>query len=145
MSSEPESGLRVVLDTNVLVSIFTHPHRPIFRIWQAARQGRYRLLVSPAIITEVAEVLRTIFAWEEARIVRVGDMMIPHITLEVIREDLSDNRILECAVEGQANLIVSGDRHLRRLRTYQGISIVRSIDFMWTLGLIDAHGGPAER
>jgi hypothetical protein len=134
------------------VSIFTHPHRPIFRIWQAARQGRYRLLVSPAIITEVAEVLRTIFAWEEARIVRrlkalvrVGDMMIPHITLEVIREDLSDNRILECAVEGQANLIVSGDRHLRRLRTYQGISIVRSIDFMWTLGLIDAHGGPAER
>jgi hypothetical protein len=57
------------------------------------------------------------------------------ITLDVIREDPPDNRILECAVEGRANLIVSGDRHLRRLKIYQGIPIVRPIDFLRTLGV----------
>jgi predicted nucleic acid-binding protein len=57
------------------------------------------------------------------------------MTLDVIREDPADNRILECAVEGRANLIVSGDRHLRRLTIYQGIPIVRPVDFLRTLGV----------
>ena len=55
-------------------------------------------------------------------------------TLHVILHDPDDNRILECAVEGQAHLIVSGDRDLRRLKIYQGIPIVTPTDFLRTLG-----------
>jgi len=51
-----------------------------------------------------------------------------------ITNDPDDNRILECAVEGQAHLIVSGDRDLRRLKVYQGIPIVTPTDFLRTLG-----------
>ena len=46
-----------------------------------------------------------------------------------------DNRILECAIAGHADVIVSGDRHLRKLKSYKGIPIVRPVDFRRTLGL----------
>jgi putative PIN family toxin of toxin-antitoxin system len=141
----PASGggaLRVVLDTNVYISMFTRPDRPMYQIWEQAVRRQYHLLLSRAILNEIADVLRTSFSWNDRTIVqhlkvlaKVGDIIIPTMTLHVIAEDPDDDRILECAVEGRADLIVSGDRHLRRLRTYQGISIIRPIDFLRTLGV----------
>jgi putative PIN family toxin of toxin-antitoxin system len=143
MSIAPGGDIRAVLDTNVLVSAFTHPRGRVAPLWKAAQARRYRLLVSPAIIHETARILRRDFQWEERRIirrakrvVRVGKLIIPHIALDVIRNDPDDNRILECAVEGKADVIVSGDRHLRALKSYQGIPIVRPIDFLRTLGAV---------
>jgi len=60
-------------------------------------------------------------------------MVEPNITLRVIQSDPDDDRILECAVAGNADLIVSGDRHLTKLKEFQGIGIVRPIDFLRTL------------
>jgi predicted nucleic acid-binding protein len=61
--------------------------------------------------------MREDLGWEEnARIrhlktlAQAGEIVVPRLTLDVIREDPPDNRILECAVEGRAHLIVSGDR-----------------------------------
>jgi uncharacterized protein len=45
------------------------------------------------------------------------------------------DRILECAVAGNADLIVSGDRHLIEFKSFQGIGIVRPVDFLRTLGV----------
>jgi putative PIN family toxin of toxin-antitoxin system len=141
----PGSGgglLRVVVDTNVYISAFLHPERSIFQIVQQAAEHRYCLLISPAIVNEVGRVLRETFGLDERvwlprlkNLVKAAEIVIPRLTLEVIREDPPDNRILECAVEGRANLIVSGDRHLRRLKVYQGIPIVGPIDFLRTLGI----------
>lgn len=135
------TGLRAVLDTNVYVSTFSYPRSMPWRVWRQALQRRYQLLLSPAIIREVARILREDFHWEEARLrrrlkllVRVGELVTPQHPLHVITNDPDDNRILECAVEGQANLIVSGDRDLRRLKLYQGIPIVTPTDFLRTLG-----------
>jgi len=142
MSTAPGDEIRAVLDTNVLVSAFTRPGGRVVELWQAARERRYRLLVSSPIIHEVAHVLRDDFRWEERRIVghaklltRTGEIIIPRVTLDVIGNDPDDNRILECAVEGKADVIVSGDHHLRDLKSYQGIPIVRPIDFLRTLGV----------
>jgi putative PIN family toxin of toxin-antitoxin system len=110
-------------------------------VWRHALLWRYWLLVSPAIIREVARVLREDFHWEERRLrrrlkllVRLGKMVTPQTPLHVITHDPDDHRILECAVEGQAHLIVTGDRDLRRLKAYQGIPIVTPTDFLRTLG-----------
>ena len=132
MTTEPSSGLKVVLDTNVYVSAFTYPERPLYQIWRCAYEGRYELIASPAIIRELAAVLRREpLLWTEEQITRrlraiarTSDIVEPDFTLHVITEDPPDNRILECAVAGNANLIVSGNRHLLRLRTYEGIGIV---------------------
>jgi uncharacterized protein len=141
----PASGgelLRVVVDTNVYISAFLHPERSIFQIVQQAAEHRYRLLISPAIVNEVGRVLREHFSLEERVTIRrlkaltkAAEIVNPQLTLDVIREDPPDNRILECAVEGRAHLIVSGDRHLRHLKIYQGIPIVRPTDFLRTLGV----------
>ena len=135
--------MKAVLDTNVLLSAFTKPGGRTVALWVAARERRYQLLISPAIVTEVAEKLRHKFGWEEARVLRRSKllaktgkgMIVPRFVLDVIQDDPDDNRILECAVEGKADVIVSGDRTLLRLKSYDGIPIVRPIDFLRTLGL----------
>ena len=141
MTSAPASGLRAVLDTNVYLSAFAYPMRPLAEVWRHALRRRYSLLVSPAIITEVGRTLRTVFDWDDARvlaqlrlIVKAAEVIVPANTLQVIQEDPADDRVLECAVAGHADLIVSGDRHLRKLRRYQNIPIVRPVDFLRTLG-----------
>jgi putative PIN family toxin of toxin-antitoxin system len=134
--------MRAVLDTNVLVSAFARPRGRVALLWRAAQARRYRLLLSPAIVREVARVLREDFFWEESRIIRrlkqlskKGEIVIPRMTIEVIHDDPADNHILECAVASHADVIVSGDHHLLRLKSYEGIPIVRPIDFRRTLGL----------
>ena len=133
--------LRVVLDTNVYISAFAYPQGRIFYLWRKALSDRYKLLVSPAIVNEIADVLRLKFAWDDDRIVarlklltKAADIVVPTTTLRVVTEDDDDNRILECAVDGKADLIVSGDQHLRRLKTFRGIGIVHPVDFQRTLG-----------
>jgi predicted nucleic acid-binding protein len=53
----------------------------------------------------------------------------------VIEDDPADDRILACAVAAKADLIVSGDHHLRRLKAFSGIGIISPVDFRRTLGL----------
>ena len=115
-----------------------------FEVWQRAVKGEYSLLVSPAILRELADVLHTDLERSEPkivpqlkRVVRVAKIVDPKLTFGVIKADPDDVRILECAVAGSADLIVSGDRHLTRLKTFQGIAIVRPIDFL-------RHSAPAE-
>src|SRR5262249_977168 len=134
--------LRAVVDTNVYISAFLYPDRPVFQVILAASRGRYHLLTSPAILREVGKVMREDLGWEEQvriahlkTLTKAAEIVTPATTLEIIKEDPADNRILECAVDGRADLIVSGDQHLRRLKAYQGIPIVRPVDFLRTLGI----------
>ena len=140
MTTAPASKLRAVLDTNVYFSAFTHKGPP-FRIWQEAVKRSFILLVSPVILREIAGVLREDLQWQATDIVahlklvaRIAEIISPKVSLQVIAEDPADDRILECALAGGADLIVSGDRHLRKLRSFRGIGIVQPSDFLRTLG-----------
>ena len=53
-----EELFNVVLDTNIYISAFQYPKGRLAALWRAARDGRYHLVVSPAIIRELANVLR---------------------------------------------------------------------------------------
>jgi putative PIN family toxin of toxin-antitoxin system len=145
MSPAPAApGLRAVLDTNIYISAFEFPKGRNALLWRAAREGRFQLLVSPMIIREIARVLRNDFEWQEdgiqvlvRRIVEVAGagLIAPRTTVYAVTADPDDNRILECAVDGRADLMVSNDRHLLDLKAYDGIPIVGSVDFRRTLGL----------
>jgi putative PIN family toxin of toxin-antitoxin system len=50
--------------------------------------------------------------------------------IDIIKDDLSDNIFLECAIDGNANFIVSGDKHLLLLKEYQGIIILSPSEFL---------------
>ncbi len=130
--------LRAVLDTNVFISaLFGGTPEDVYR---AALRGRFTLVTSPAILTELARALREKFSLPEPditayvkQIARRSRVVRPAIRVAVVADD-DDNRVLECAAAGEADVIVSGDRHLLRVKAYSGIPIVRPIDFLRTLG-----------
>jgi len=129
--------LRVVLDTNVYISAVLFGRKPE-EIRRLSQEGKIGLLVSEAIIAEVAEVLRRKFGWESWQISQIINeiretttLVIPNQTLSVIKKDEGDNRVLECAVEGKAQYIISGDKsHLLPLKEYQGIKILSPDQFL---------------
>ena len=94
-------------------------------------------IVSPNIIDELRRILKNKLGFEPDQIESFinilsghSETVVPRHALRVIKNDPSDDRILECAVEGQANLIVSGDRHLLSLKTFRGISILTVREFI---------------
>lgn len=123
--------LRVVFDTNVFISalLFDGVSREILNL---ARQREITLVSSPSILSETAKKLREKFKWPEHNIQKflrrtshLAELTNPKQSLKVIKADESDNRILECAISGKANLILSGDKHLLRLKKYQNIPIMK--------------------
>jgi putative PIN family toxin of toxin-antitoxin system len=137
---KPHIGLKVVLDTNVYISVFNFPESPLWEIWRHARNGTYNLIISPAIIKEFARICRENFSWGENKIVHhlklittYAEIVVPQFVPDVIKEDPDDNHILACALAGKANLIVSRDLDLLRLKKYEEIGFMSPIDFLHTL------------
>lgn len=134
--------LRIVLDTNVYVSAFNGPERGNpFRIWRAAAAHHFVLLVSPHIVEETGRDLRTRFTWDDRRVaIRIKELtglariVVPKVIIDAITRDPDDNHILECAVAGNADLIVSGDLDLLDMKSFRRIAIIRPSDFRRILG-----------
>src|SRR5712692_143128 len=127
---------RVVLDTNVYISALMFGGLP-GSVLDLAFLRAFNLVISPALLDELDEKLQAKFemsmedvAFLRARLENVAQIVEPGEALSVIAEDPDDNRVLECAVKGKADVIVSGDRHLLKLSRYQGISIVTVRQFM---------------
>jgi putative PIN family toxin of toxin-antitoxin system len=128
--------IRAVLDASVVVSSLINPQGIPAQVLDAWRAERFRVVLSAAILDEIGRVLRyprvaVYHRWSEERLRQWLEdfahlaLMTPGIlSLEIIQEDSADNRYLECAVEGAAAYLVSGDRLLLSLGTYQGIQIV---------------------
>ena len=125
---------RVTLDTNVYISAFQFGG---MRLLHMAVNGDIEIAVSQAIIEEVIRVLRDKFRWDGYRlqdakqqILTFARLVTPAQTLDVVKDDEPDNRILECAVEAGSEFIISADQDLLRLRSYAGASIMRLADFL---------------
>jgi uncharacterized protein len=123
--------LRIVFDSNVYISALLFKGIP-GKILELARKDKIILLVSDEIIAETARILEDKFKWPrhnidkfKRRLSDICENIRPGIRLDIIKERESDNRILECAVSGDANLIISGDRHLLKLKSYKNIPIAR--------------------
>jgi uncharacterized protein len=127
---------RVVLDTNVLVSGLGWAGPPA-EIVDAVTAGELTLLSSPALIAELRRVLSypklaKVFADPNAvaDLVESGSIQILTSTRLQVVDDDSDNRVLEAALDGGAEVIVSGDDDLLSLGSFQGIGIVTPAAFL---------------
>lgn len=136
--------MRVVLDTNVLVSAVFFGGVP-HKVLEAWRDGLIQLVASPSVIDEYQ---------------RVGDRLaqrFPGVSLtpflvlmlthgEVIDapelpagvcSDPDDDKFLACAVAGRCDLVVSGDRHLLEVSEFRGIRVLRPRDLLDMIGKRD--------
>jgi putative PIN family toxin of toxin-antitoxin system len=131
--------VNVVFDTNVFVSAFVVPGSQSDEAYHRAIAGDFRLLTSVAILRELAGKLRDKFGWEDPAITRalkaisrVGEVLVTKPHLKIVKDD-TDNRILECAQAGKADLIVTGDPHLLALKQVDRIGVVKVSTFLHTL------------
>lgn len=122
--------MRIVLDPNIFVSALVFPGGRADEVLRRVLERRDDLVFSKAIINELLEVLSQKFERDKEALSRIavflsemGEMVHPHRKLAVL-EDEPDNRILECALSGKAELIVTGDRAMLNLVKYNGIKIV---------------------
>lgn len=132
--------MRVVLDTNILLSALIASHSPPFRIYQAWRQGRYELLTSANQLEELTAATRyprlreRITPAEAGRMVnliRANATLIEKLKTVSASPDPDDNLILAIAEAGSAHYLISGDRgHLVALERYAGTRIVTTRAFV---------------
>ena len=129
---------RLVLDTNIVVSGFIFGGIPR-QIINLCRNVFCKSLVSFPMLNELARVLRYKkfnLALDQAisLVIDYGQISelveVDKVHFQVIREDETDNIILDCAVAGNADFIITGDKHLLNLGEFQGIKIVKPITFV---------------
>ena len=122
--------MRVVFDTNIFVSAFIIPGSLAEKAVLKIIEGEDILLLSKEILDELLSTLSTKFSRDKEEISRVAvilsemvEWVRPTLRMSVLKDE-PDNRILECAVFGKANIIVTGDKEMLRLRKYETTKIV---------------------
>ncbi|MFP3898525.1 MAG: putative toxin-antitoxin system toxin component, PIN family [Dehalococcoidia bacterium] len=138
--------IRAVVDTNLLVSAFISPAsypREIARHW---RHGDFVLVTSREIVEEIDRVLhlpRIKIKYHLAEtdihsfilaLIHLTSCVPGEVALKGVAPDPGDDKIISCAVEAAAQVIVTGDKALQRLGQYQGIKIINAEQFIDLLG-----------
>ena len=128
--------MKLTFDTNIFVSGFTRPEgRASLALANVALQND-DLFISQPIIEELRRVLADKFNWSTPALAMVEEWIARNCYLVAPVDDLSvladepDNRILECAVAADADLIVTGDRQMLDLGSFRNIRIVALADYL---------------
>lgn len=134
--------MRVVIDTNVIVSSFlsyTGPPAKIVDLW---KDQAFDLVVSEEILSEYERALgyehvQRIHKMSTEEIQKVienfrlfAEVIKPTTKVDVVLDDPDDNKFIECAVDGGVDYIVSGDPHLLNIEHYQNIQIFTPASFL---------------
>lgn len=130
-----ENMLKVILDTNIIVSIFIKRTELAERIFEALKRHDFKLVISEEILKEIVEVLlrpniRKLIKLNKKEIREFGHLLLedalkvePRQKIEVCR-DSADNKFIECAVSAKADYIVTGDKDLLSIGQYRATRII---------------------
>jgi len=134
--------VQIVLDTNIYISfLLSKKQSPVLKILHHWQKGKFVVLLSKPILKELTRVLtsKKIFKLinlkkEEIKqylqfIVTHSLMIEPHSDFKKISKDPTDNKFLNLAKDGRAEYIVTGDKHLLDLKTFQGVKILTPTQF----------------
>lgn len=128
--------MRVVFDSNVLLAALMFPGGRADAAVARILEGRDELVISLPIIREILSVLASKFSRDKEELSRVavvlgeiGAIVNPSVRLSVFRDE-PDNRILECAVEGKAEVVVTGDKAMLALGEYEAIRLISLADYL---------------
>lgn len=137
--------IRIVLDTSVLISFLLTRGHTISRIMERWESGDIKVIVSPGILGELkmvasderiakrlksgalADLCRSL---QKDAFVVTGELELPGVT-----PDPEDDMVVACAVEGEADCIVTRDHHLLDLEEYARIPILSPEEFVFPQGM----------
>ncbi|PIN91352.1 putative toxin-antitoxin system toxin component, PIN family [Candidatus Pacearchaeota archaeon CG10_big_fil_rev_8_21_14_0_10_32_14] len=127
--------MKFTLDTNFLISATQWKNSVAHKLLIKLIEADAQLFTTKEIIEEFNEVLIRDFKYsnEEVeniieKILFITTLVSPSIKLDIIKDDPDDNIVLECAQESNSEYIITYDKHLLKLKEYQGIKIIKPED-----------------
>lgn len=128
-------AVRIVLDTNVLISAIVFGGKPR-EILEMVKNKELSGVISPVLVAELEEILSKKIKYPKERVLQVEKKMKkifrvvrPIKTIKAVRDD-DDNRVLEAAAEGKCEYIVTGDKDLLDLKKHQGMRVLTPAEFL---------------
>jgi putative PIN family toxin of toxin-antitoxin system len=128
--------LRVTADTNIFISGLNFRGKP-FELLTLARAGKIELAMSDAIMTEIKRVLSLKFKWPDEDVAAIEKLIAsftrhfdPQQPVDLVKDDPTDNRILECALAARSDMVVTGDNHLLKFGQFGSTRIMNVADFL---------------
>lgn len=127
--------LRIVLDTNVIISSLVFGGKPKELMQIVLKEG-LRVYTSPQLISELLDILRKKFNFSEEKIKLLEKELLKNFKLVYplkrikISRDVKDNKVLEAANESLSEIIVTGDKDLLTIRKYEKILIITPSEFL---------------
>lgn len=129
--------MKAVLDTNVLISAYVFPGGKPEAVYRLALEARVEIGTSRTLLAELGRVLEQKFGWQPGRVetavaqvARIATIVKPSEAVRFVSADPADDRVLEAARAFEADVIVSGDRHLLDLGAWDGIEIISPAEFV---------------
>lgn len=125
--------MRIVLDTNVFISGIFWEGNFCSQVIDKWRKGIFQLVSSPKLVEELVETLRSfkismpeemIQEWKNL-IIETSIMVDPIVAVKAVKDDPEDDKFIGAAVYGEADFIISQDKHLLKLKEYNKIKILK--------------------
>ncbi|MGC2061436.1 MAG: putative toxin-antitoxin system toxin component, PIN family [Thermodesulfovibrionales bacterium] len=138
--------IRAVIDTNVFVSGIISPKGAPRKILDLAKKEIFKVVSSASINHEILNVLHRDYIYTKYNLTEEiiddisaflyeGTILTEDLyVISKVKKDPEDNKFIACALEGEADYIISGDDHLLSLKHNKGIQIVDARDFLKVLG-----------
>jgi putative PIN family toxin of toxin-antitoxin system len=131
--------MRIVLDSNIYISAALSVGGQPSAILKLAEESALDIFITDSIIDEIERMLKEKLGWSQSKtslwtryIRSLTDRVQPHQNVQDCR-DPDDNHILECALEADAEIIMTGDHDLLELHPYRGINILTPRQFIESL------------
>jgi len=128
--------MRVVLDTNIFFSSFYWAGNPR-KVFNRITKGLDELFITDEILNEIASVMeRKKYKVnkneinEYIKIIESYSIKIISKNIPEVSRDIDDNKILQCAVDGNCDFIITGDEDLLVLREYNNIKIIKPREYL---------------
>lgn len=140
-------AIRAVIDANIFISGVISPKGSPRKLIELAKKGVFKAVSSTSINSEILDVLHRDYIYSKyglneeivddiASFLYEGTILTEgSYSISKVKKDPADNKFIECAMEGEADYIVSGDEHLLDLKHYKGIQIVSVNDFLELTGV----------
>lgn len=131
--------MKIVLDTNIYIAVALHGEFAEDIIELVTTNSDITVIASEEILSELQQKLKEKFDWLKedidlfiTKIRKISKTVKTMEKVNIITRDPDDNKILESALAGKADLIVTSDQDLIKLKQYKGIGIIHPRTFSWT-------------
>ena len=124
--------MKITADTNFLVSATQWNNSVAHKLLIKLIEINAEVFTTKEILGEFSEVLQRDFKYSEEEADKIIEKILsfiiliePKIKADVVKEDPDDNIVIECALESKSNYVITYDKHLLRIKDYQGIKIIK--------------------